>query len=279
MIVPKGAPTFAKPSATARKSSTPSRKSSTTRSSAPAAATKAASPRPQVERARARSHRRSRSSRPATSFRQGHLHRPRSRQQRVLRQGNEKVRLQEIGRQQQDRRGNDRLLPGPGQALPHHLHRGRLAENDWDGWKKLTDAMGKTPSSSATISSSPTSSSSKGHRRRRRQLDSRQGQPDRLAHRNLRRRRAGQAHGYTSVLSHRSGESEDTTIADIAVATQRRPDQDRLLLPHRPPRQVQPAAPHRGGKHTPDVRVLHVVRAGIGRQDASRARVAAWLAG
>jgi enolase len=26
-------------------------------------------------------------------------------------------------------------------------------------------------------------------------------------------------HGYTSVLSHRSGETEDTTIADIAVAT------------------------------------------------------------
>ena len=26
-------------------------------------------------------------------------------------------------------------------------------------------------------------------------------------------------HGYTSVISHRSGETEDTTIADIAVAT------------------------------------------------------------
>jgi enolase len=29
----------------------------------------------------------------------------------------------------------------------------------------------------------------------------------------------GQGNGYTSVLSHRSGETEDTTIADIAVAT------------------------------------------------------------
>ena len=28
-----------------------------------------------------------------------------------------------------------------------------------------------------------------------------------------------QRHGYTAVLSHRSGETEDTTIADIAVAT------------------------------------------------------------
>ena len=26
-------------------------------------------------------------------------------------------------------------------------------------------------------------------------------------------------HGYTAVISHRSGESEDTTIADLAVAT------------------------------------------------------------
>ena len=28
-----------------------------------------------------------------------------------------------------------------------------------------------------------------------------------------------QTHGYTAVLSHRSGETEDATIADIAVAT------------------------------------------------------------
>jgi enolase len=28
-----------------------------------------------------------------------------------------------------------------------------------------------------------------------------------------------QTHGYTAVLSHRSGETEDTTIADLAVAT------------------------------------------------------------
>ena len=33
--------------------------------------------------------------------------------------------------------------------------------------------------------------------------------------------------GYTAVISHRSGETEDTTIADLAVATGSRPDQDR----------------------------------------------------
>ena len=53
--------------------------------------------------------------------------------------------------------------------------------------------------------------------------------------------------GYTAIVSHRSGETEDATIADIAVATQRRPDQDRRPQPHRPRGQVQPAAPHRGG--------------------------------
>ena len=53
--------------------------------------------------------------------------------------------------------------------------------------------------------------------------------------------------GYTSVMSHRSGETEDTTIADLAVAcdcgqiktgSASRTDRDR---------EVQPAAPHRGG--------------------------------
>ena len=37
--------------------------------------------------------------------------------------------------------------------------------------------------------------------------------------------------GYTAVISHRSGETEDTTIADLAVATGCRPDQDRLARP------------------------------------------------
>ena len=36
------------------------------------------------------------------------------------------------------------------------------------------------------------------------------------------------AAGYLSIISHRSGETEDTFIADLAVAHRRRPDQDRL---------------------------------------------------
>ena len=52
--------------------------------------------------------------------------------------------------------------------------------------------------------------------------------------------------GYTTVISHRSGETEDSTIADLAVATELRSDQDRLARPLRPHRQIQPAHPHRG---------------------------------
>ena len=53
--------------------------------------------------------------------------------------------------------------------------------------------------------------------------------------------------GYTAILSHRSGETEDTTIADLAVATDCRPDQDRCAGPLGARREVQPAAAHRGG--------------------------------
>jgi len=35
--------------------------------------------------------------------------------------------------------------------------------------------------------------------------------------------------GYTSVSSHAAAETEDTTIADLAVATRGRPDQDGSL--------------------------------------------------
>ena len=53
--------------------------------------------------------------------------------------------------------------------------------------------------------------------------------------------------GYTAVMSHRSGETEDSTIADLAVADQLRADQDRLAGALRPHRQIQSAAAHRGG--------------------------------
>ena len=54
-------------------------------------------------------------------------------------------------------------------------------------------------------------------------------------------------HGYTSVMSHRSGETEDTTIADLAVATNCGMIKAGAPGAQRSGGQVQPAAPHRGG--------------------------------
>ena len=52
--------------------------------------------------------------------------------------------------------------------------------------------------------------------------------------------------GYTAVISHRSGETEDTTIADIAVGTNALQIKTGSLSPLRPHRQIQPVAAHRG---------------------------------
>jgi enolase len=58
-----------------------------------------------------------------------------------------------------------------------------------------------------------------GHQHEDGQLDPRQGEPDRLLSETLAAVNLAIRNGYTAVLSHRSGETEDATIADIAVAT------------------------------------------------------------
>lgn len=75
--------------------------------------------------------------------------------------------------------------------------------------------------------------------------------------------------GYAAVISHRSGETEDTTIADIAVATNAGADQNRFAVAHRPDLQVQPAAPHRRASGGP--RRLRQLR----RRNVRRLRVPA----
>jgi len=95
-----------------------------------------------------------------------------------------------------------------------------LAENDWDGWKQLTDRVGKKTQlvgddlfvtnvkflqkgiSSGTANSILVKVNQIG-------TLSETLQTVNLAMRS----------GYTAVLSHRSGETEDSTISDIAVAT------------------------------------------------------------
>ena len=57
--------------------------------------------------------------------------------------------------------------------------------------------------------------------------------------------------GCTGVISHRSGETEDATIADIAVATNCGQIKTGSAQPLRPDRQVQPAPPDRGRTRDP----------------------------
>ena len=95
-----------------------------------------------------------------------------------------------------------------------------LAENDWDGWKKLTEAMGSnTQLVGDDLFVTNTKFLARGIKEgiansilvKVNQIGTLTETLDAIdmAHR---------AH-YTAVISHRSGETEDTTIADIAVAT------------------------------------------------------------
>ena len=95
-----------------------------------------------------------------------------------------------------------------------------MDENDWEGWKKLTDRIGsKSQLVGDDLFVTNVKFLQKGIEKgcansiliKVNQIGSLSETLDaiEMAHR----------HGYTSVTSHRSGETEDATIADIAVAT------------------------------------------------------------
>lgn len=95
-----------------------------------------------------------------------------------------------------------------------------LDENDWDGWEKLTDAVGdKVQLVGDDLFVTNTDRLAKGIQQgvansiliKVNQIGTLTETLDaiEMAHKN----------DYTAVISHRSGETEDTTIADLAVAT------------------------------------------------------------
>ncbi len=95
-----------------------------------------------------------------------------------------------------------------------------LDENDWDGWKKLTDAVGdEVQLVGDDLFVTNTERLAKGIQQgvansiliKVNQIGTLTETLDaiEMAHKN----------DYTAVISHRSGETEDTTIADLAVAT------------------------------------------------------------
>ena len=94
------------------------------------------------------------------------------------------------------------------------------SENDWDGWKKLTDAMGK----GTQIVGDDLFVTNVDFLRKGIQLGVansilvKVNQIGTLTE-TLDCIELAKENGYTAVISHRSGETEDTTIADIAVAT------------------------------------------------------------
>lgn len=95
-----------------------------------------------------------------------------------------------------------------------------MSENDWDGWKKLTERIGHRcqlvgddlfVTNVDFLSKGICLGCANSILIKVNQIGSLSETMDaiEMAHR----------HGYTTVTSHRSGETEDTTIADIAVAT------------------------------------------------------------
>lgn len=95
-----------------------------------------------------------------------------------------------------------------------------LDENDWDGWKKLTEALGeKVQLVGDDLFVTNTSKLSEGIEKgignsiliKVNQIGTLTETFDAIE--------MAKRAGYTAVISHRSGETEDSTIADIAVAT------------------------------------------------------------
>ena len=95
-----------------------------------------------------------------------------------------------------------------------------LAEDDWDGWRKLTDAIGKNVqlvgddlfvTNTKFLARGIAEGVANSILIKVNQIGTLTETLDAvdMAHKA----------GYTAVISHRSGETEDTTIADIAVAT------------------------------------------------------------
>ncbi|NLB88309.1 MAG: phosphopyruvate hydratase [Syntrophomonadaceae bacterium] len=95
-----------------------------------------------------------------------------------------------------------------------------LAEDDWDGWKKLTDAIGSTVQLVGDdLFVTNTERLSRGIKQQVcNSILIKVNQIGTLTE-TLDTIEMAKRAGYTCVISHRSGESEDSTIADIAVAT------------------------------------------------------------
>lgn len=94
-----------------------------------------------------------------------------------------------------------------------------LGENDWEGWKKLTERLGKKVqlvgddlfvTNTSILQEGINKDIANAILIKVNQIGTLTETFDAME--------LARSHGYTAVVSHRSGETEDTTIADIAVA-------------------------------------------------------------
>ena len=94
-----------------------------------------------------------------------------------------------------------------------------LAEDDWDGWKKLTERLGaKTQIVGDDLFVTNTRRLERGiHEHSANSILIKVNQIGTLTE-TIEAVRMAQKNNFTAVMSHRSGETEDTTIADLAVA-------------------------------------------------------------
>lgn len=95
-----------------------------------------------------------------------------------------------------------------------------MSEEDWDGWRLLTDLIGdKCQLVGDDLFVTNVEYLTKGIRQLcANSILVKLNQIGTLTE-TLRAVQLAQRNGYTAVISHRSGETEDATIADIAVAT------------------------------------------------------------
>ena len=95
-----------------------------------------------------------------------------------------------------------------------------LSENDWEGWQKLTEKLGNKIQlvGDDLFVTNPKRLEMGFEKKVGNAVLVKPNQIGTLSE-TLKVIRMAQANGYAAVVSHRSGESEDTTIADIAVAT------------------------------------------------------------
>ena len=94
-----------------------------------------------------------------------------------------------------------------------------MAEDDWEGWKMLTETVGKKIQLVGDdLFVTNVNRLQKGIDEKIANALTGKSKPDRNTNGNINAVTLAQHNGYNTIMSHRSGETEDTTIADLAVA-------------------------------------------------------------